>query len=229
MKKKISLIFIVILGLALYSCSTMFSDEFVYLGHPKSLSEYHIYYDKTQNLYMFVDTKGCFYKSEESGTCFALDEDETKYFLDNVLPKMITAENKILKYKQKLLKYMKETNKKSIKKAVKINYEVRPVKQIDIDNHKEYHLVNQQYNLEANLVVIENDDDILVLYSVRIPEAMKRQKTPNKPFLLDPEYLKKIMNKDFIARAEKYHLNKKAAKKAKQEEFNNFLNNDIDI
>ena len=51
MKKKISLIFIVILGLALYSCSTMSSDEFVYLGHPKSLSEYHIYYDKTQNLY----------------------------------------------------------------------------------------------------------------------------------------------------------------------------------
>ncbi len=142
---------------------------------------------------------------------------------------MIAAEHKVIKHKQKLLKYLKETNKKIIRKAVKINYEVKPVKQIDIDNHKEYHLVNQKYNLEANLVVIENNDDILVLYSVRIPEAMKKQKTPNKPFLLDPEYLQKIMNKDFIARAESYHSNKKAVKKAKQDEFDNFLNNDVDI
>ena len=229
MKKKLSLISVVFFLLIISSCAIISQDEFVYLGHPKSLNDYHIYYDKTEKLYLFIDTKGCFYKSEESGTCFALDESETKYFLDNVLPKMIAAEHKVIKHKQKLLKYLKETNKKIIRKAVKINYEVKPVKQIDIDNHKEYHLVNQKYNLEANLVVIENNDDILVLYSVRIPEAMKKQKTPNKPFLLDPEYLQKIMNKDFIARAESYHSNKKAVKKAKQDEFDNFLNNDVDI
>lgn len=53
------------LAITLSACAIITDHNFVYLGHPVKLPEYQVYYDKTQNLYLFIDKHSCFDKSIE--------------------------------------------------------------------------------------------------------------------------------------------------------------------
>ena len=161
MLKTCKYLFISIPLIFLSSCGIISQDDFVYLGHPKDLPEYHLYYDNTMELYLLLDVHGCFDKSKDgSGTCLALDEGYVKSFKANVLPEMLKKENMIMKdhvKKEKLIKYLNETKKRSIKRRSNIGLKLKLVKLINVDGKKEYHLVPDKYNININLIIMLDD------------------------------------------------------------------------
>ena len=77
---------------------------------------------------------------------------------------------------------------------MKLSFMVKRIKQININNQKEYHLVVGEYRLAANLIVIpvineDGKDELKLFYSLNLPEAINKQKTSTRPFIIDPNYL----------------------------------------
>ncbi|API87264.1 hypothetical protein [Francisella uliginis] len=96
MKRFIKLFSLIILATVASACAIITYDDFVYLGHPAKLPEYQIYYDKTQNLYLFIDKHSCFDKSVEgAGTCIAMDQQEADIFVKKFLSKMLDTEDRL--------------------------------------------------------------------------------------------------------------------------------------
>ena len=59
--------------------------------------------------------------------------------------------------KEKLIKYLNETKKRSIKRRSNIGLKLKLVKLINVDGKKEYHLVPDKYNININLIIMLDD------------------------------------------------------------------------
>ena len=237
MKKKYSLLFILIFSVLIASCQIISPKDFVYLGHSKKLVEYQVYYDKSQKLFLLIDKHGCLDKSVDgSGTCIALDSNDVSEFKLNVLAKMIELKAKIKqpKSKQRVLDYFAKSGKKSIKRPVDITMKVTPLKQINVDNEKQYHLVANKQNAAINLVImpIENEygkKDINVFYTLRLPKTVKKQKTSTKPYIINPEYLLKVLQPEAVQYAESFRNKKVEETKKINDDFTHYLEDEMEI
>ena len=149
------------------------------------MNQYRLYYDSDRSLFLLLDSNGCFYKSSDnSGTCLAFDHQSAEDFKQNVLSK-----------------------RSSIKKTMKLDFVVKPIKQININRQKEYRLVVNQYNLEASLIIMPevNDSgkkDLKLFYSLTLSDATEKQKTSTRPFIIDPNYLLENMQASAVEKAE---------------------------
>lgn len=234
MYKFIKFLSLIILAVVISACAIITNHDFVYLGHPPKLYDYQIYYDKTQKLYLFIDKHGCFDKSKNgSGTCIALSHQEVDDFIKQILPQMVDTEQRLERDdREKIIEALKKYNKKYIKRPAKIEFKARPVKQINVYGKKEYHLVPNKYEVKVNLIVMLDDlkhQHVRVLYSIRIPRIIHKQKTSTKPFLIDPEYLEKVMNEKAIKEFEEiYNQNLKKVKE-RDSNFEHFLDDDLHI
>lgn len=240
MSRIIKILFIITLSVLAYSCAIISKDNFVYLGHPESYPDYNIYYDKSEKMYLFIDKDGCFDKYVDGpGTCLALNHKEANNFVENILPKMLDRRSKILEEsnKEKIIRYLKESKRSSVTKVVDTTgIKVTPVKDIEVDGKKQYHLVSKKYNVKVNfkimLVDSKQGNDLRVLYSLRIPGVINMPYKSLKPFMLDPEFLSKVMNKKYLQAAEQKQKNnleqcKKEQKKFK--ELNNYLDDNLQV
>jgi hypothetical protein len=197
-------------ALLLCSCQTLSANNFIYIGHPNDLDQYRLYYDSDRRLFLLLDSNGCFYKSSDnSGTCLAFDHQSAEDFKQNVLSKMIEVNAKILepKNKSEVLALLKQSKRPSIEKTMKLDFMVKPIKQININSQKEYHLVVNQYSLEASLIIMPavNDSgkkDLKLFYSLTLPDATEKQKTSTRPFIIDPNYLLENMQVSAVEKAE---------------------------
>ncbi|ASG68392.1 hypothetical protein CDV26_08315 [Francisella halioticida] len=160
------------------------------------------------NLYFFIDKDGCFDKSvEDSGRCITMNQQEADIFIKQILSKMLDTENRLEEdNKQKVMAGLKKYNRTVVKRPIKINLKLRPIKQINAYGKKEYHLVPKKYNVKVNLILMldgsKQDSDVRVLYSVWMPAVIQNQKTSTKPFLINSEYLEKVMNKKAVKKFE---------------------------
>ncbi|MED7789546.1 hypothetical protein [Francisella sp. 19X1-34] len=236
MSRFIKFFFLIVLTIVLSNCAIITDHNFVYLGHPIKLSEYQLYYDKTQNLYLFIDKYSCFDKSVEgAGTCMALNQQEADNFIKQILPKLSETEDRLEEdHKEKVVAGLKKYNKKVVKRPVKLELKLRPVKQINAYGKKEYHLVPRKYNVKVNLILMldesnKQDSEVRVLYSLRMPGVIRNQKTSTKPFLIDPEYLEKVMNEKAVKNYEDLYNNYVKKTKKNRSEFEHFLNDELHI
>ncbi|ASG68389.1 hypothetical protein CDV26_08300 [Francisella halioticida] len=240
MNKTIKLSAIVLLCVLAYACAIVSKDNFLYLGHPSSFPDYNVYYDKVEKNYLFIDKDGCFDKSASgSGTCMALNHKEANNFVENILPKMLDRRSRILEKhsKEKIIAYLKESKRKAVIKVIDTTgIKVMPVKEIEVDGKDEYHLVSRKYNVKVNLKIMldasKQDNNLRVLYSLRMPGVINTPYKSLKPFMLDPEFLNKVMNKKYIKSAEqKQEENLEQRKKEKQKfkELNHYLDNDLEV
>jgi hypothetical protein len=71
--------------------------------------------------------------------------------------------------------------------------------------------------------------NIRVIYSLRMPAVIRNQKTSTKPFLIDPEYLEKVMNEKAVKDFEDLYNKHIKKTKAKENEFEHFLNDELHI
>jgi hypothetical protein len=231
---------IIFLSIIAYACAIISKDNFVYLGHPKSYPDYNIYYDKSEKMYLFIDKDGCFDKDVDGpGTCFALNHKEADDFVGNILPKMLDRRSKILEEsnKEKIIKYLKESNRNAVTKVIDTTgIKVTPVKDIEVDGKKQYHLVSRKYNVKVNLRIILDKagkgNDLRVLYSLKIPGVIDMPNISLKPFMLDPEFLDRVMDKKYIKDAEqreKSNLEQRKKEKQKFKELNHYLDNNLEV
>ena len=235
MKKIYSLLLILIFSMLMASCQIISPDNFVYIGHSKKLVEYQVYYDESQELFLLIDKHGCLDKSVEgSGTCIALDNDEVSEFKLNILAKMLelSAKIKTPENKQKILDYFSKTGRDSIKRPVDITMKVTPLKQINVNNKKEYHLVHNKQKIVINVVImpIENEvgqKDIDVFYTMRLPKIVKKQKTATKPYIINPRYLLKVLQPEVVEYAKSYQHNKVDEIKKANDDFTHYLENEL--
>ncbi|MDE4940544.1 hypothetical protein NAI66_11290, partial [Francisella tularensis subsp. holarctica] len=59
------------------------------VGHGENSTDYQLYYDKTQKLFVLIDKRnGCFQK-DDTGTCLAFTLKQASEFREYVLAKMI--------------------------------------------------------------------------------------------------------------------------------------------
>jgi len=208
--KVIKLLFVAIFASLLYSCKTLSVNNFIYIGHPKDLGDYRLYYDNDRSLFLLLDSNGCFYKSsDDSGTCLAFDHQSAEDFKQKVLSKMIDANTKILEPKNKaeVLGLLEKSKRPSIEKPMKLDFMVKRIKQININSQKEYHLVVNKYKLEVSLIImqVKNGDgkkDLKLFYSLNLPDAANKQKTSTRPFIIDPNYLFENMQLSAVKKAE---------------------------
>lgn len=235
MKRFIKLFSLVILATVASACAIITYDDFVYLGHPVKLPEYQIYYDKTRSLYLFIDKQSCFDKSVEgAGTCMAMNQHEADNFIKQILPQLSETEDRLEEQdKEKVIAGLKKYNKKVVKRPVKFDIKFRPVKQINAYGKKEYHLVPRNYKVKVNLILMlddsKKDTDVRVLYSLRMPAVIKNQKTSTKPFLIDPEYLEKVMNEKAVRKFEDLYNKSLKNRKEKENDFEEFLHDKLHI
>jgi hypothetical protein len=209
MQKLIKVLFTSILVVALSSCQTLSVNDFVYMGHPKGLDDYSLYYDTDRDLFLLLDSNGCFYKSSDySGTCLAFDHQSAENFRKNVLTKMIDINNKTFEPKNKveLLSLLKKMKMPSIEKPINVDFKVKRIKQININNKKEYHLVTGEYNLKAKIILIKETDsntakNFKIFYSLTLPDAVVKQKTSTRPFIIEPNYLFDSMQASAVEKA----------------------------
>lgn len=95
-------------------------------------------------------------------------------------------------------------------------------------------MVSRKYNVKVNLKIIldrsRQNNNLRVLYSLKIPGVIDTPYRALKPFMFDPEFLDRVMNKKYIKDAEqreKNNLEQRKKEKQKFKELNHYLDNNF--
>jgi len=210
MKNLFKLLSVGFLIIAVSSCGMMTGDKFVYLGHGEDTPDYQLYYDKTKKLFVLIDKRnGCFQK-DDTGTCIAFTLKQTREFREKVLSKMIEVDLRLAKdaYGDYAIKELENACITTVNKPIHIeNIYATPIRQIVIDRKQQYHLVRNDYKIDANLVAMVTKADngkkkIKVAYTIDFPGLSKKYNTQLRPFIIDPEYLYTHMTMDSVHEAQ---------------------------
>jgi hypothetical protein len=231
--KKTSLLLFVLL---VASCGMLTGDKFVYVGHGKNTPDYQLYYDKTRKMFVLIDKRnGCFQK-DDTGTCFALTLQQAREFRQKVLVKMIEIDLKLAKdnYGSYAIHELQKAGITTVNKPITIkDVYATPIRQIVIDRKQQYHLVRQEYKVQANLVAMVTTDSngekrIKVAYTVDFPGLEKRYGTELRPFVIDPEYLYTHMTIDTVHEAHYMQKDVLTNQKQVKKEIADYLNEVVD-
>ncbi|MFT4693622.1 MAG: hypothetical protein ACI8TE_000513 [Francisella sp.] len=121
---------------------------------------------------------------------------------------MIYINNKTFEPKNKveLLSLLKKMKMPSIEKPINVDFKVKRIKQININNKKEYHLVTGEYNLKSKIILIKKTDsnaakNFKIFYSLTLPDAVVKQKTSTRSFIIEPNYLFESMQASAVEKA----------------------------
>ena len=210
MRNLFKLLSIGILIVAVSSCGMMTGDKFVYLGHGEDSPDYQLYYDKTKKLFVLIDKRnGCFQK-DDTGTCLAFTLKQARNFREKVLSKMIEIDLRLAKdaYGNYAIKELENAGITTVNKPIRTeDVYATPIRQIVIDRKQQYHLVRNDYRVDANLVAMvtkSNDGKkkIKVAYTVDFPGVGKKYNTQLRPFIIDPEYMYTHMTIDSVHEAQ---------------------------
>jgi len=221
---------------AVSSCGMMTGDKFVYLGHGEDTPDYQLYYDKTQKLFVFIDKRnGCFQK-DDTGTCLALTLKQAREFREKVLSKMIDIDLRLAKdaYGDYAINELESAGVTTVNKPIKItDVFATPIRQIVIDRKQQYHLVRNDYKIDANLVAMvtkghDGKKKIKVAYTIDFPGIAKKYNTQLRPFVIDPEYMYTHMTMDAVHEAQ--FMQKDVLKNQKEvtKQVDDYLKNVVD-
>ncbi|MED7819532.1 hypothetical protein SA679_06200 [Francisella sp. 19S2-10] len=231
--KKTSLMLLIII---IASCGMLTNDKFVYVGHGANTPDYQLYYDKSRKMFVLIDKRnGCFQK-DDTGTCFALTLQQAREFRQKVLVKMIEIDLRLAKdnYGSYAIAELQRAGITTVNKPIKISdVYATPIRQIVVDRKQQYHLVNQEYKIQANLVaMVTTDDDgkkrIKVAYTVDFPGLQKVYGTDLRPFVIDPEYLYTHMTIDTVHEAHYMQKDVLNNQKEVKKEIADYLNTVVD-
>lgn len=210
MRNLLKLLAVSFLIVTISSCGMMTGDKFVYLGHGDDTPDYQLYYDKTKKLFVLIDKRnGCFQK-DDTGTCLAFTLKQTREFREKVLAKMIEIDLRLAKdaYGDDAIKELESAGITTVNKPIKIqDIYGTPIRQIIIDRKQQYHLVRNDYKIDANLVAMvtranDGKKKIKVAYTVDFPGIAKKYNTQLRPFIIDPEYMYTHMTIDSVHEAQ---------------------------
>ncbi|MBK2028139.1 hypothetical protein IB655_03255 [Francisella noatunensis] len=236
MRKIFSKISLLLLILAVTSCGMLSNDQFVYLGHGDNTPDYQLYYDKTRKLFVLIDKRnGCFQK-DGTGTCLAFDLKQTRDFREKILAKMIEIDLRLAKdnYGDRAMAELQRAGITTVSKPIKTeNVYATPVRQIVLDRKQQYHLVRNDYKIDADLVaMLITDSDgrkrIKVAYTVNFPELEKEYNTSLRPYIIDPEYLYTHMTINTVHEAQFMQRDVMKCQKDVKKEVGIYLNDVVD-
>lgn len=90
----------------------------------------------------------------------ALNQQEADNFIKQILPQLKEIESRLEKeHKEEVIEALKKYNKKVVKRPLKLDLKLRPVKQINAYGKKEYHLVPRKYNVKVNLILMLDESN----------------------------------------------------------------------
>ena len=224
------------LTVAVSSCGMMTGDKFVYLGHGDDTPDYQLYYDKNKKLFILIDKRnGCFQK-EDTGTCIAFTLKQAREFREKVLSKMIEIDLRLIKDNNGnyATKELESADITTVNKPIKIeDLYATPIRQIVIDRKQQYHLVRNDYKIDANLIAMvtkgnNGKSKIKNVFTIDFPGIAKKYNAKLRPFIIDPEYMYTHMTIDFVHEAQ--FTQKDVLKNQKQvtKEFGDYLKNVVD-
>jgi hypothetical protein len=231
--KLLSLGFLVVV---MTSCGMLTGDKFVYIGHGEDTHDYQLYYDKTQKLFILIDKRnGCFQK-DDTGTCVAFTLKQTREFRDKILAKMIDIDLRLAKDSDGnyAIKELEKAGITTVNKPIKVDgVYATPIRQIVIDRKQQYHLVRNDYKVDANLVAMVTKDNngkkkIKVAYTIDFPGITKKYNTKLRPFVIDPEYLYTHMTMDSVHEAQFMQKNVLKNQKDVTKKVDDYLKNVVD-